>query len=252
MIEKTLESGIILFDVDGTLVENSELSIASTLYAFEMVFGIILRRDEYDFLNMRFSDAIPKILADRNMDFDLGDLEKAVQEIMKYKREFSASVENHNLIQLAPGTIEILNYLRKQRFLIGVASNGFEQNIKLIMQSLGILNKFDYVHAESNITLQKPNHAPILKVMNLLARQIGIEPDEFIKIPSIMVGDTLNKDKKAVTNYNNFISLIKSDSRPMDFALVDLNDPESNNSEKYQGINYLGGDLRNLRNLLEK
>jgi phosphoglycolate phosphatase-like HAD superfamily hydrolase len=250
MTEIPRERKIALFDVDGTLIENSELSIASTLYAFREALGLTLYREEHDFLNMRFSDAIPMILRDRNMDFDLANLEKAVQEIMKYKREFSASAENHNLIRLASGTREILNLLKKERYLIAIASNGYEKNIKLIMQSLGIFDRFDYIHAESDSRFQKPNYIPILRVMRELADQSDIAFRELVKNPSIMIGDTLKKDKKAVTNYNNFISLINPGFRPMDFALVDLNDPESSNSERYQSINYLGGDLRNLRNLL--
>jgi phosphoglycolate phosphatase-like HAD superfamily hydrolase len=250
MSDSLSEKKIVLFDVDGTLVDNSELSVASTLYAFEKVFSLGLNPDEYDFLNMRFSNSIPKILDNKNIPLDPSDLEDYVSQIMECKREFSGSKENYNLIQLAPGTNEILEYLRKQRVLIGVASNGFEENIKLMLKELGILNRFDYVHAESDLSLQKPNHAPILKVMNELATQSGIAYREFVKNSSLMVGDTPKKDQVAVQNYNSSVGLTNPDFSPMDFALVDLSDPGMNNEGSHKDVLYLGGNLMSLRNLL--
>jgi phosphoglycolate phosphatase-like HAD superfamily hydrolase len=240
-------STTVCIDFDGTLANNKELSIASTIYGFEKALGVVLDKDKEDLLNIRFSEAIPRILLENNMDFDLNKLQKAVNEVLKHKREFGSSSENYHLMELALGTHEMLQYLKKNEHLVAVVSNGYKLNIELMMKELRIFQWVDYVHAESNTRFQKPRYIPILHAMRELADQSGIAFRDFVKNPSIMVGDTLKNDQVATQNYNRFVNLINPDSHPMDFALVDLNDPESNNSHRYGNINYLGGNLRDLR-----
>jgi phosphoglycolate phosphatase-like HAD superfamily hydrolase len=246
MSEKINEITIV-FDVDGTLINNSKLSAASTMYAFEEVFGLILCESELDFLNVRFSVAIPEILKQRSVDFDVANLNKAIEEMMYHKRAFVASKENLNLINSAPGALELLSFLKENRHLVGVASNGYQPNIELILTELGIAQYVDCIHAESDLRFQKPNYIPILHVMLELAQLHNLD---FRRLNNdlIFVGDTVSKDGIAVERYNRFAKNIgvRSD---MKFALVDLCDRESKNSRSDCDY-YLGGNLMNLKNLL--
>lgn len=126
----------ILFDLDGTLIDSSEGITKSTQYALAH-YGII----END-LSKFYKFIGPPLVASFKKYYDFPE-EQAVEAVAVYR-------ERYNKIglfecSLYPGVRECIERLKKDGYLIGMASSKPEESCRRILDHFGILELFDDV-----------------------------------------------------------------------------------------------------------
>lgn len=126
----------ILFDLDGTLIDSSEGITRSAQYALAH-YGI----DEPDLKKIYFFIGPPLVYT--FMEHYHFSKEKAVEAVAVYRERY------HKIgifeCSLYPGVRECIEELKRQGYLIGMASSKPEESCRRILEHFGILELFDDV-----------------------------------------------------------------------------------------------------------
>ncbi len=172
-IVKKLKRGVIIFDLDGTLVDTFEFHYNSFKDTFKL-YGIEFRREELEEMFGMDAEEIAKIIFERNGkrvgEDDIKRFFEKKYEIMgKYKE----------LIKLKEGVKEMLEYL-KGKYKLAILSNSKRRDVEFILEAVGIKGFFDVIVSADDVGKRKPNPEGILKILKIL----GIPKEN-----SIYVGD---------------------------------------------------------------
>jgi HAD superfamily hydrolase (TIGR01509 family) len=84
------------------------------------------------------------------------DLPGDVATIQAKKREILHEEINRSELAPFPGFIQLLNFFKKENFLVAVASNRGEDTINLVLEKLGVKNLFDVVVGTTETRRNKP------------------------------------------------------------------------------------------------
>ena len=159
----------VLFDLDGTLVDTSDLIFRSFEYALDTVLHTQVPREE---LLWTFGRPLAMIME------TLGG--EHASELLKAFRAYSVVHETE--IALFPHVRETLEYLRNNNIKTAIVTSRVYSST---MRDLAILQLtpelFDAIITPESTTEHKPHPAPALKAMELL----GVTPEE-----TIMIGDS--------------------------------------------------------------
>lgn len=126
----------ILFDLDGTLSNSKEGITKCVQYALKH-FGI----DEPDRDKLEVFIGPP--LVDSFMKYYDMTLEQAKEATAKYRERYTP-IGIHEA-EMYPGTRECLEELKRQGYIIGMASSKPENYCKIVLEDFGILELFDDV-----------------------------------------------------------------------------------------------------------
>jgi phosphoglycolate phosphatase len=165
----------VMFDMDGTLLDSWDALLGAYQDATMRVLGapFPVERDDIDHLiQLRARDAFPLLAG--------GDPELA-------KRIEAAFGESYRTrtgqIRLYDGVPEMLRALREQDVKLGIATSKSRVRLNLDLELTAIAELIDATICGDEVTIAKPDPAPILAVMELL----GVEP-----AASLYVGDGAN------------------------------------------------------------
>lgn len=163
---------IILFDLDGTLIDSTQGIIQSFNYAFDE-FGI-KRADEKDICAL-IGHPLEIMFSRLGVEDD-----KIEQIILKYKEKYrQISLQTTKLLPLAKEAIELASSFAR----LGVVTTKTARYSKDILEHFGVLKYFDTVIGRENVEFPKPNAQPILKALE----NIKITPSQK---DIFMIGDT--------------------------------------------------------------
>jgi putative hydrolase of the HAD superfamily len=128
--------------------------------------------------NLRFE----RVLLDCGVsDTDLANgLNAAFMKISPYKTK------------LMDGAMELLEYLRKERYHLYIITNGFTRIQHLKMNSSGIMPFFERVYTSENARSNKPNK---------LIFESSIKSSNALKKESLMIGDDMEADVIGARNF---------------------------------------------------
>ena len=161
----------VLFDLDGTLIDTSDLIFRSFEYALDTVLHTQIPREE---LLWTFGRPLEQIM--KNLGGERAD------ELLKAFRAYSISHETD--INLFPQVHETLAHLRAKGIKTAIVTSRIRPST---MRDLEILQLnpalFDAIITPESTIEHKPNPAPALKAMELL----GVSPEE-----TIMIGDSMH------------------------------------------------------------
>ena len=133
-----------------------------------------------------------------------------MEAVAAEKEETFRKMVRQNIKPL-PGVIELIRLLREQGFRLAIASSGPIENIRLIIQSLGIDDCFQAIVSGYDVTESKPSPQGFL----LAAQKLGVEPEECVVIEDAITGVAACKSAGthciAVTNTNPRDSLSEAD-----------------------------------------
>lgn len=89
-----------------------------------------------------------------------------------------------------PGTIELLDYLRKKELILGVISN-FDERLEAILEDIRIRSYFSFVLTSYDLGVEKPDTLIFDEALRLTKKRhsINISPQQ-----AIHIGDSVNND----------------------------------------------------------
>jgi pyrophosphatase PpaX len=147
---------VVLFDLDGTIVDSGWMILASYRHATQTVLG----RDFPDDVLMARVGA--GRLEDQMSEFDA---EKAV-ELARAYRDFYAPL--HSELQAFPGMLELLRRLDAEDRLLGIVSAKRHDIVQLALDALGFGETIDVVVGSDEAQRGKPNPDQILVALDRL------------------------------------------------------------------------------------
>ncbi len=157
----------VLFDMDGLMVDTEPLHLQAFNFALEK-FGKYLTEEE----NTKRYIGTPDIDGARDMVARY-NLPISVSELLKVKQDKSREFLKKSL-NPEPGLIELLNNLKKNGYKVAIASSSSLENIKTVIESLGVKEVIDQLASAEEVKEGKP--AP--DVYLLAAEKLGVKPEE--------------------------------------------------------------------------
>lgn len=159
----------ILFDIDGTLLNTTELIYQAFEHSLKKYGHPVLKRS-------KMAESIGKSLEDCYLDFaPNGD----IKLLSKFHNEFQ--LQNPQLAEVFPDTIPTLEKLRNLGFKMAGITNRWKSSGILSVKHTGLDKYLEFVLYRDNVPKLKPNPEPIF----LALEKLGIEKDK-----AVMVGDS--------------------------------------------------------------
>jgi len=162
---------LIIFDLDGTLIDSS-VDIANALnYAMEPYSSRRVTRDEtIKLVGEGISRLIGKLVGDRDetVRADVGK---------RFLKHYTEHIVDYTVVY--PGVNETLKKLGRYRK--AVISNKRESLSRLVLERLGLLKYFDLVIGSDTTPERKPSPVPVIKALS----ELHVSPDS-----AVMVGDS--------------------------------------------------------------
>jgi len=153
---------VVLFDLDGTIVDSGWMILASYRHATTTVLGRDYS-DEVLLANVGAGD-----LEEQMREFDL---DKA-DELAKAYREFYAPL--HSELEAFPGMLDLLQRLDDEDRRVGIVSAKRRDIVKLATDALGFGDRLDVVVGSDEAPRGKPHPDQILVALE----RLGAEPDQ--------------------------------------------------------------------------
>jgi|TARA_B100000315_G_C14542417_1_gene571569 beta-phosphoglucomutase len=149
-----MKNKLAIFDLDGTLIDTSEVNYRAYKKALEE-HGFMITREQFkDFSGKIWTDFLPKCIGSNDMEL-LNDIHEFKKEV--YKSCISVARINSILFDI----IEVL----VRTFYIAIVTTASRQNC---MDILGYFNKeklFDYILSQDEVSAPKPDAEGFIKCM---------------------------------------------------------------------------------------
>jgi len=161
----------VLFDLDGTLLDTSDLVIKSFQYTLAPHLGRTIDAEEvYPYFGAPLREGLAAFLPEK------------VEEMLPVYRRYS---QEHfdNLVCLCPGVREGLEELRQAGIKLGIVTSRVRDTTLYGLQLFGLLDFFQAIVTMEDVENHKPGPEPVLRGAELL----GLPPAAVL-----MVGDSPN------------------------------------------------------------
>lgn len=162
---------VVLFDLDGTLIDTNELIIQSFQTVLDERFpGKYSRESILPFLGPTLRETF------QSVD------EHQVDELISAYRKWNS--ENHDaMVKAFPGVVEAVQKLTSEGIRLAIVSTKRNDMVERALQLMNIRNYFEVVVGLDDVTNAKPDPEPV----KLALSRLGVEPAE-----AIMVGDNFH------------------------------------------------------------
>lgn len=184
----------IIFDIDGTLTSSNQLIFASFNHIAEKYLGKHFSDKEITQLFGPTEDVILKQLCPDNYE-----------EVRKDYYDFYQ--QNHNMADLYPGIIEVLDFLKNKNILLSIYTGKGRDASIITLKELNIFDYFDLIITGDEVREHKPSPEGItlfLEKFNLPKENVlmvGDSPADInaaraagVKVASV-IWDSYSKDK---------------------------------------------------------
>lgn len=178
--DTAVTSSLVLFDLDGTLIDTTELILASCRHTFAChVPGLKLSREA---LVATFGRSLPAVLREFAVSFGAPDPDALADEMLGTYRVHND--EHHDrLVGRFDGIVDMLTTLRADGHRLGVVTSKREQPARHGLRRDGLESLFDDAIFHDDTERHKPHPEPLL----LAARRAGVPPRSVV-----YVGDSIH------------------------------------------------------------
>ena len=161
----------VLFDFDGTIMDTNRVIIGSWQHTFKTLRG---REGDLYYILSTFGEPLVQ------------SLKKTFPEVstelsMKIYRDWQ-SKRFLDMIELFPGTEEMLAEIRKRGYKTGIATSRLRESLELALEKFDLTKYFDAIVSIEDIENPKPAPDTILKALE----KLDAKPEN-----AIMVGDSI-------------------------------------------------------------
>lgn len=215
---------LIIFDLDGVLIDSRELHYESLNLALQE-FGIFISRDEHlsTYDGRSTTEKLSLLTKYKGLKKDLHN------QIWKSKQNNTTK-----LIQsMSPDNdkIEILKYLKDHDYIIHVCSNAIKNSIKLMLVKTGLIEFVDEIFSNEDVKYTKPH--PEIYLRSML--KAGVGPKETLIIEDSHIG------RQSAIDSGAFLCAVRNkDDVTLNIILQHISSIESTqipNKPKWQGNN---------------
>ena len=175
---------LIIFDVDGTLVNSYPAIIASMNYALRKR-GLPTQRDD------RIRRAVG--WGDRELVaafVDRSDIDKTLA-LYRQHHKHSLRVE----IAFMPYARQLLRHLKKRGYKVAIASNRPRRFLAILLTSLRIEKLFDYVLCKDQISFGKPHPS----ILNKIIKQLSVPKKNVLYVGDMAIDVKTGKRANVAT-----------------------------------------------------
>jgi len=159
----------VLFDLDGTLIQTTEIIIETFKVTFQKYFPHIQLSDD-DYTNMLGQTLFTTFgYYTSNQD--------EINEVVQFYRTYSDDIIEQGL-KSYPGAVEIMTFLKKKNVKIGVVTSKMRHVATHHLKLTGLVDFIDGLVGYEDVTEHKPSPEPILKALQLF----GTKPQSTIYI----------------------------------------------------------------------
>ncbi len=157
----------VIFDMDGLMFDTERLS--------KELYRELAEKRGYDFEEDFFDEMVGLDLEDTKKTFkeDYGQ-DFPYLEMREQKNELLKKYVKENGVPVKEGLLETIDYLKRNQYLIAVASSSFREKIEFFLDSISIKEKFDYIIGGDEVEKSKPDPEIFLKGVNGL----GVQKEE--------------------------------------------------------------------------
>jgi beta-phosphoglucomutase family hydrolase len=176
-ILKKFETAAVIFDLDGTLIDNNSFHLKSWIEYLKNI-GRNISEEEYNLnFNGRTNKDVIQYVFNREM---------TEEEILKYSLEKEAVYRKiyQQFIKPINGLIQFLDILKSKKIPMAIATSGIQPNIDFMFENIPIKEYFQTVVNSSHILKGKPDPEIYLKAASLL----GIPPENCLVFEDAVVG----------------------------------------------------------------
>lgn len=172
---------IILFDLDGTLIDSTEAICESFYNAFKQNTDILPTKPQISkFIGYTLEDITKNILQENKHSYN----DTLVSNIVKsYKTHYKAVCLQKTI--LLPNVIQALT-LAKEFAKLGVVTTKTHLSSQILLEHLRVNSFFECIVGIEDVTQPKPNAEPIFKALKIL----NIQKDNLSNFKVAMIGDT--------------------------------------------------------------
>lgn len=125
---------------------------------------------------------ISELLAEMRAHFGIAE---SADALMRRRQEhFLIALRDAPVLPAMPGAVEAVNALTKAGYLLAVASSGIREYITLVLDRLGIADRFRVVVTGADVTHGKPHPEPYL----VTAARLGVPPAACVVFEDAAVG----------------------------------------------------------------
>ena len=163
----------VIFDMDGVLVD-TEATYDSHLTGYlKKEFNLDINKDFLDTTRGLSSRSFWEKI------FNEFNLTHSIEEVIQHARlTYFEFLKSHPDLKPIDGVIDLINSLEKSGLLLAVASSASLRRIRMILESLGIQDKFKAIICGDDVEKGKPHPDIYLKA----AERLGINPKDCIAI----------------------------------------------------------------------
>ncbi len=201
----------VIFDFDGTLVDNMKFHYDSFVRALEGKIKV-----EKERLYMMEGGHVFPIVSELVSDLNLNDHE--IENLIEKKKKIYSEMTKN--LKMRPEAIELIEKLRKLNYRIGLATGSHKHvvDVHVSQEEYGL---FDYVLTLEQTKKPKPDPEPYMKC----AKGLDVKPEEVVVIENAPLG--VESAKSAGMICIALTSTVsKEDLERADFVVESLNDVE--------------------------
>lgn len=211
---------LIIFDMDGTLVDSEVISKRAFEYTLN---GLGLEYDDEfleGFLGGNLKSAKEK-LNERYGDNELTEL------ILESKGLVYRRIIKDEGVDLKPGVLELLEFLKEKKYIMAVGTSCNRESAIEKLTNTGIIDYFDYIVAGDDVENGKPSPDIFLKIaehfnvkpencMVFEDSRLGIRAAKNAGMMPMLVPDTLNPTNDMLLNAFKILKRIDSAIKILD------------------------------------
>lgn len=161
---------LIIFDLDGVLVETKDIHYESLNDAISIIDKkYIITLDEHH----NKYDGLPTNRKLQLLTEEKGLPEKYYKQIYEYKQKLTFDLIRKN-IKYNDRLVNMLKSLKDSGYIIYCASNAIRETVKLLLYKTGLIEYVDYYLSNEDVNKSKPNAEIYLKCM----AHAGINPKD--------------------------------------------------------------------------
>ena len=221
---------VVIFDLDGTLVDTKGLIFASFQHTFEKYLPqhTLTQEELQSFLGPTLKESFSKYFE-----------ENKIEEILAYHREWEFDPKNHErYVKEIPHVRETLQYIKENDYDVAIVSNKLQSIIRMNLAQFHLEQYIEVIIGSEDVEACKPNPMGILKACELLHRThddivyVGDMPSDIktckhmgaFSIAYIMEKNKANEMMKEkpcmyITDMMQLISILKEDHEWSDVTI---------------------------------